>query len=250
VRSNTPKKSRDALIESLEIWAIKNQSLDHPYVSGLRSALMENSKLDYWAKYSAAKELPEVKSDQLEKLISRAKKVEQFRNVMIFSPIAFTWASIAVAATSYATFTNNNFSVNLNFLDFWENGYGTLPAIWKLSNVAIVDFLLILSIIFASIVANRLENKIDDSESKLMGSTEIERTDLAYKVDLFLFDYLKPSPIILNRTVQNSIRALSRISKELLSSSKKMDKQEKLSPKIEKLNKQLIEIERELKKKK
>jgi hypothetical protein len=249
VRSDSQKKTREKLIEDLEVWAIKNQSLDHPYVSGLHSALKKNSSLDYWAKHSAITELPQARSNQLLKFISRAKRVEQFRNVMIFSPIAYTWASIAIAATSYATFSDDNLPINLNFLDFWENGYGTLPAIWKLSNVAIVDFILILSIIIASIVANQLENRIDDLEANLISSIEIERTALAYKIDLFLFDYLKPSPLVLSKTVQNSIRALSRVSKELLNSAERIDKRERLSPKIEKISKQLIKIERDFKRK-
>jgi hypothetical protein len=243
------KKSREEIIEKLHSWAEKNESLDHPYISGIYEALSRDSNLEYWAQYSAAKELPETKSSTIDKLITRAKKVEQFRNVMIFTPIAFTWASIAIAATSYATFTKENLSINLNFLDFWENGYGSLPAIWKLSNVAIVDFLLILSIIIASIIANRLENRIDDEEFKLESSEIEERVELAFKIDLFLFQYLRPTPVILNRSVQNSIRALSRISKELNSSSKKMAGKESLLPQIKSLQKQIERLDRDLKRK-
>ena len=241
---NTSKELR----VRLEDWAFRCGALQNPYVVGLMRALESDNNLVFWSRYSAITELPQPTLTKSGRLTVLAKRIDQFRNVMVFTPIAFTWASISVAATSYASFTKANSAINLNFLDFWENGYDVLPAIWKLSNVAIIDFLLIVSIIFASIYANRIENRMDALTQDEMEQAKLERLELALEIDLYLNNFVAVTPATINKSVQNSIRALNQISKDLVKLNREMAKRELNLNKQEGIQSKLKEITVELRK--
>ena len=109
-------KSSKELLTKVENWARQNQNDQNPFVAGITEALKTGKDLAFWSNYSAVELLPESQVNLNEKLHSRAQFINQMRNVLVFAPIAFTWASISVATTNYAKFTRSAGNINLNFL--------------------------------------------------------------------------------------------------------------------------------------
>jgi hypothetical protein len=82
------------------------------------------------------------------------------RNSLVFLPVALTWFAISKATSAFALYTSDNSLSVVNFLDFWENGYGVLASRWALSNVATLDFEIILLIIALTIAITFLDRSL------------------------------------------------------------------------------------------
>jgi len=214
------RRSKRALMgevaDLLESWGRKHSLLADPYVEGLLSCLRTNSQLSFWVEQRAIDMLPVPTTSEVEADRRRVNLLNAFRNVMVFVPIAFTWAAISQATSAFARYTESGSARIVNFFDFWENGYGVLSPFWKLSNVALVDFLLLSFIIFLSIGISILENRLIKEEKQEQVHLDSERLNLALKIDQALLPYQKPTVQVVNRQVSQSIAQLNSVTSKLL----------------------------------
>jgi len=134
----------EVLRDSLTAWANKHGFLNDPYVVGLTAALDTRRNLSMWATLSPLEYLPrpEAKGRRL-RLI---KFITLVRNTLIFAPVALTWAAVGKATTAFGIYVGDNAGAVVNFLEFWQNGYGVLDKKWTLGNVATLDFILIIAV--------------------------------------------------------------------------------------------------------
>lgn len=215
-----PKRSKNATLSEtadlLERWARKHSLLEDPYVEGLLDGLRNNSLLSYWVELKAVEMLPLPKTTLIDQSRRRVNLLNAFRNVMVFVPIAFTWAAISQATSAFARYTETGSSRIVNFFDFWENGYGVLAPFWKLSNVALVDFILLTFIIFLSISISLLESRVEKDEKFEQSQIDSERLSLAIKIDQALLPFQKPTIEVVNRQVKQSISQLNSTTSNLL----------------------------------
>jgi hypothetical protein len=215
-----PNRSKRASLgevaDLLERWGRKHSLLADPYVEGLLNGLRTNSQLAYWVEQRAVEMLPMPNTTSVASDRRRVNLLNAFRNVMVFVPIAFTWAAISQATSAFARYTETGSSRIVNFFDFWENGYGALSPFWKLSNVALVDFLLLSFIIFLSIGISLLENRLEKNDKQEQAHLDSERLNLAIKIDQALLPYQKPTVQVVNRQVSQSIAQLNSVTLKLL----------------------------------
>jgi hypothetical protein len=216
-----PKRSKKASLgevaDLLESWGRKHSLLADPYVEGLLKGLRTNSQFAYWVEQRAVEMLPLPNTISIASDRRRVNLLNAFRNVMVFVPIAFTWAAISQATSAFARYTELGSSRIVNFFDFWENGYGVLSPFWKLSNVALIDFLLLSFIIFLSIGISILENRLEKEDKQEQALLDSERLSLALKIDQALLPYQKPTIQVVNRQVSQSIAQLNSVTANLLS---------------------------------
>ena len=101
-----PKRSKRASLgevaDLLERWGRKHSLLADPYVEGLINGLRTNSQLAYWVEQRAVEMLPMPNTTSVASDRRRVNLLNAFRNVMVFVPIAFTWAAISQATSAFA----------------------------------------------------------------------------------------------------------------------------------------------------
>lgn len=208
------------MTNALEQWAIRYGFNNDPYVSGLLGSLKTRKQISFWSELRATEMLPLPEPQSSRRLRARMPAFLAFRNIMVFVPIAFTWAAISQATTAFSEYTNQGAAKVVNFFDFWENGYEVLPKFWTLSNVARIDFFLLASIIVVSIAISVSERRIEKLESSEKDNLDRERLQLALNLDELLHAYRKPTSVLVNRQISQSIINLNEATKALRSAAK------------------------------
>jgi len=210
------------LANSLQSWAEQYQLSEDPYVAGLTAAVSNRKNLPMWASLNPLEYLPhaKVRSNPQLHLITLIMTI--VRNALVFLPVALTWFAISKATSAFATYTANNTLQVVNFLDFWENGYGVLSKTWSLSSVASLDFLIILFIIFLTVTITLIEKRTKRLRDAEISELDEDRVRLAISISTYLFGQQKVTNVTMNqslakalRDILNSTESLDRTSKEL-----------------------------------
>ena len=217
-------KQNLVLADKLEAWAKKYSQLDDSYVSGLLTALRENKNLHVWASLNPMDYLPIVEGNAGTKLIARNRLIIVLRNVLVFAPVALTWLAVGEATTGFAQYVNENATGVVNFLDFWENGYGILADEWRISHVAILDFQIILAVIVLTLVASVLGQRGSRMQNKAMLTADRERNTMAVEIASYLFEKQRISTVTMNQSLAGAISKLVSATNTLESTSKNIQK--------------------------
>jgi len=210
------------LANSLQSWAEQYQLGDDPYVAGLTAAVTNRKNLPMWASLDPLEYLPHAKVQSNPRLHLITLVMTIARNALVFLPVALTWYAISKATSAFATYTANNTLQVVNFLDFWENGYGVLSKTWSLSSVASLDFLIILFIIFLTVTITLIEKRTKRLRDAEISELDEDRVRLAISISTYLFGQQKVTNVTMNqslakalRDILNSTDSLDRTSKEL-----------------------------------
>ena len=210
------------LANSLQSWAEQYQLSDDPYVAGLTAAVSNRKNLPMWASLNPLEYLPHAKVRSNPQLHLVTLIMTIVRNALVFLPVALTWFAISKATSAFATYTANNTLQVVNFLDFWENGYGVLSKTWSLSSVASLDFLIILFIIFLTVTITLIEKRTKRLRDAEISELDEDRVRLAISISTYLFGQQKVTNVTMNqslakalRDILNSTDSLDRTSKEL-----------------------------------
>ena len=146
------RKNLISLAEKLDDWAILNSVKNDSYLSRLSYALRNKENLNFWANLSALESLPFPTSNAGKSQSKISQILILIRNVLVFAPVALTWWAVAEATRGFSIYLAQNGENVVNFLDFWQNGYGVLGSEWKIANVAKLDFIIIIFVIIHSYI--------------------------------------------------------------------------------------------------
>jgi hypothetical protein len=221
------RKGNVELAEELRSWAAHHQVSDDVYVRQLADALSSGDQLDYWSRYDNLDVLPVSASPTGQRELRLTDTLINFRNILVFVPVAFTWAGISQATSAFSKYSEASANKVVNFFDFWENGYGVLNDFWTLSNIARIDFILLTIVIIASTYIAILQSKAKRLTATADRDSEQRRLELGLKLNRFLHDYRSPTPLVVNQQVAQSISNLKKSSAELVKASKSLDKTSK-----------------------
>jgi hypothetical protein len=152
---SVPKK---LLLSRLDIWTSQHNLQQDPYLASVQKAIATSSGLDFWSSLEPEDYLPRPIAQTGSNFMKWAKTLSIVRNVAVFLPVGITWKAISEATTSFATFTSSESAAPVNFLEFWQNGYGYLDSKWRIGNVAEVDFWIVIAIIFITLLSSSLMN--------------------------------------------------------------------------------------------
>jgi hypothetical protein len=218
------------LVNSLESWATLYNVQGDPYVSGLTTAVSARKNLPMWASLDPLEYLPhaQINSHKRLQLISLIMSV--LRNSLVFLPVALTWFAISKATSAFATYTADNSLSVVNFLDFWENGYGVLAEEWALSNVATLDFQIILGIIGLTIAITFLDRSLKNSKNQAMQTADDDRIQMALAISTYLFDQQRVTNVTVNQSLARAIRDILNSTDSLEKTSKELNRTVKLMP--------------------
>jgi hypothetical protein len=218
------------LFNSLQSWAQQYGLLEDPYVSGLSNAVENRKNLPMWASLNPLEYLPHASAEINKSLKQVVLIITIVRNALVFLPVALTWFAISKATSAFAVYTASNTLAVVNFLDFWENGYGVLDKKWSLSHVATLDFQIILFIIVLTIAITLFDKRLRDSHNQAVTALDEDRISLALSITAFLFDHQRVTQVSMNQSLTKSLRDLSNSTESLDKSSKELGKTVKAIP--------------------
>jgi len=177
-----PKK---ILLSRLDQWSARFNLDSDPYLSSIRQAIGSSASLDFWSSLEPDDYLPRPLATAGNLQVRIAKYAAIIRNVTVFLPVGITWKAISEATTTFAEFTSTNAASPVNFLEFWQNGYGVLDEKWRIGNVAELDFWIIIAIIFLTIFSTVLLNSGRAISQKQQSEIDRERQVISFELKSF-----------------------------------------------------------------
>jgi hypothetical protein len=218
------------LVNSLQSWATLYNVQSDPYISGLTAAVAARKNLPMWASLEPLEYLPHAQINTHKRLHLLSLIMSVLRNSLVFLPVALTWYAISKATSAFALYTADNSLSVVNFLDFWENGYGVLAEEWSLSHVATLDFQIILGIIGLTIAITFLDRSLKNSKNQALQAADDDRIQMALAISTYLFDQQRVTNVTVNQSLARAIRDILNSTDSLEKTSKELNKSVKLMP--------------------
>lgn len=212
------------LIEDIRSWARENGSANDAIVTSLLSDLEEMTDLAAWASLPTIELLPPVNSPRADQKITLANRIAIIRNILVFVPVALTWIAVSKATAAFGAYTSANKAAVVNFLEFWQNGYGVLAEEWTIGKVAFTDFAIITLVIILSLTVSFMEIQHKRILAGEVAKRENERLSLGIRIHKYLETKKTSTPEVVNASVAASVRNLLATSKELAKVTKDLQK--------------------------
>ena len=220
----------ELVFNSLTSWKSLYQIHGDPYVEGLLGALKDDHDLEIWASLNPLEYLPHADVQSNQRVNRVLFILALIRNSLVFSPVALTWLAISKATAAFSAYTADNSLTVVNFLEFWENGYGVLSKTWALSSVATLDFQIILLIISLTVFLGISERRVKKLRALAMESADIDRIQMSLEISKYLYGVQRPTVAVVNAATGSILRNLNSASKSLEQTSKELSKSVKSLP--------------------
>lgn len=231
-QNNLSLSDHDKFAVELLTWANTKNISNDSYLTAVARDISDERNYSFWANQNALDLLPTVNSLSGMKVIKLSRLLAVIRNVLIFLPVALTWAAVANATAAFAEFIELNGTTTVNFLEFWQNGYGLLDPFYTIGSVAEKVFVIILVVIVITLVSASLFSRGSKANNSANDEFDRERIKVAIKLNKFFYDRKLTTPEGINREVLKSIEVLNLVSKNLQKTS---DSTEKIYNAFEKL---------------
>ena len=162
---------------------------DDPYIISIVESLTKGTDQSFWAEKDPYQFLPEPSSKKVARVLWIARSISIVRNVLIFAPVAITWLAISQATAAFNRYIQDNSGLPVNFLQFWQDGYGYLDPHWRLSEVAQLAFLIIALIALLSVLIGGGQTFGLARAERFEQKSELERKQLAIDISIYLKQY-------------------------------------------------------------
>lgn len=220
-------QATDLLAENLEQWVEKYKLAKDPYLPNLINALRQRSNLHVWAELNPIDYLPNPNSYVAQSRFNFIRLITVIRNVLVFAPVALTWAAVAAATSAFSIYLKEEGGQVVNFLDFWQDGYGVLDDRWRIGFVAELDFLLVLAVIILTLYISFDGHRVTELRKNREEIIDSERLAMALEIHSVLYDKRKITAVTMNQSLAGSISRLVTASKSLEVASKSIEKTSK-----------------------
>lgn len=180
-RANTEDARLANIIES---WINEHEMAQDQYLSGLLTALKTQKDRNSWLALDPHEYLPPEPHMTGEFTRRLVIIINVLRNTLVFLPVALTWLAISKATTAFAVFAKSNALNIINFLDFWQNGYGVLDKKWSIGRIGSIDFQIILLVIFITILSAFITQSWQREQNRRYSRYESARRELCLEIEL------------------------------------------------------------------
>lgn len=211
------------LAQKVSGWAKKFDLSDDPYLRNILEALSTRKNWPMFATISAFELLPHPRVKNMSRINLLSFIFTLIRNVLVFVPVALTWSAVSNATKAFSVYVSQNGSSVVNFLEFWQNGFGLLAKEWIIGTVAFLDFLLIILVILFTIAISFIDKRINQATADQEDELDIERTELALAITEFFYSKRTLTEPVLRSNVANSLNQISAATKALNASAKSLE---------------------------
>jgi hypothetical protein len=215
------------LADKLLLWADKYDVANDGYVRGLYEALNSRKNLQVWASLNPIEYLPMPELKAGLNMAKWARFITVLRNVLVFLPVALTWAAVGEATTAFSRYLNENGSDIVNFLDFWQNGYGVLGDEWRIANVALLAFLIIMAVIALTLLASVVSRRASELQVMAEKVTDRERIWLSVEIASYLFEKQRVTNVTMNQSLARALDKLLNATESIEATAKALEKTSK-----------------------
>lgn len=229
-RAKKQDAEADLLADRLEEWGRRNGMLSDTYVSGLLTALRERENLPLWAEISPLDYLPRPEVSADKSISTLTRRLSILRGVLLFSPVALTWLAVGEASRGFSEYIEENPNAVVNFLEFWQNGYGYISEVATLTRIAFLDFLIILGVIALTVITASTTKRGQNIRAQQIAELEKERFELGLLLSHYLFDKRAITPLTMKDSLAKSIQSLANSTRSLNDSAKSLQKLTKSLP--------------------
>ena len=212
------------LIDLLRQWSRKHNLGGDPYLNSIIKTVENDLPLDVWNELDAEEHLPRPQSQVGTTFIRTARYLAIVRNVLVFVPVAITWKAVSEATQAFARFVGAQNLAPVNFLEFWQNGYGELSNFWKIGNVAEIDFYLIVMIILSTLLSTILLNIGRERDAKVQKDFDQEREIVIFEIKSYLHTPSVTSKEAIDKSLRAAIRNLIAAANSISSAADKLEK--------------------------
>jgi hypothetical protein len=227
----------------INAWAQANGLGESSVINDLVSDLLGRTNWSYWSDLDADQILPPLPLIKTRKLNNWYRRLIFSRNLLVFLPVTITWIAIAEASSAFSQYIAENPGNLVNFLQFWQDGYGYLSSIWRLSNIAFIDFLILTFIMVLTIFLHLIGNKSEKSELVAMQSFSKDRNNLCKEIYVFFQKNQKVTPLSMNRVLATALRDLSKSAENLERMTRELSKSTRGLPNQIETLKQLRQVQ-------
>ena len=208
-----PRKPRkpqaiDLLAAKISEWSSRHNLQSDPYLNGLQAAIAEKKDLHIWAELNPVEYLPHPETTAAATSARLVRILTVVRNVLVFAPVALTWAAVSAATTGFSKYIAENGADVVNFLDFWQNGYEILAEEWKIGNVARLDCIIVVIVIGLTLYVSQAGHKVDELKNASEDEIDRERLALAIEIHAALHDKRKITTVTMNASLAGAISRL------------------------------------------
>lgn len=208
-----PRKPRkpqaiDALASRISQWVSQHNLHNDPYLSGLLQAIDSKKDLHIWAELNPVEYLPHPETTAGTSSARLVRILTVVRNVLVFAPVALTWAAVSAATSGFSQYIAANGADVVNFLDFWQNGYDILGEEWKIGNVARLDFIIVVIVIALTLYVSQAGHKVEELQNASEDQIDRERLALAIEIHAALHDKRKITTVTMNASLAGAISRL------------------------------------------
>ena len=210
------------IYEQLSNWAERNAVSNDRIILDLLHDFEAEENLNIWATMDPFEYLPRPAPVQGAKFLGLAKLTSTIRNVVVFVPVALTWEAVSKATEAFAKFIEANNATTVNFLEFWQNGYDVLPSFWTISQIATLDFLIILGVIALSLLATFLNGKGSSLNRAELQEIEKDRLGIALALKMYLYSMREIDKSNIKEGIASSVSALLTATSSLSKSARRL----------------------------
>ena len=195
---------------------------EDPYLEGLSNAIEEGKNLAVWASNDVMTLMPHPDVGSVEGPIYSAMVL--IRNVLVFVPVALTWLAVGKATTGFSLYTTKSSAASVvNFLQFWQNGYGVLSKTWTLSHIAEDDFYIIGTVIILTFITPFMNRSAIKKAAQFEQDALRERLTLVIEVESFFFDKRRLTPLTIDSSLAQSFERVVESTRNLALASKRIE---------------------------
>lgn len=207
-RKSSESALRDETLEKVQRFAVRYGHTQDPYLVQLNDALESGVNLQNMAILNPSEFLPARARLVTSSKLGIARLVAGIRNVLIFVPVALTWAAVGEATIAFNEFVQENSGTPANFLQFWQDGYGVLDPFWSIGNIATIDFYLVSTIIVMTGFISVLQGAGQKEKDQQFAQFEIDRRELAMSIEFLRYARRPGSANELPRDITAALREL------------------------------------------
>jgi hypothetical protein len=222
-RRKADEQSQELLLE-LTTWASTSKVTNDPYVKALALALETGEDIESIAEINPLDYLPHPEFTAGAQRLKINNILTIIRNVLVFAPVALTWLAVSFATTAFAEYTKANADAVVNFLEFWQDGYGVLDKKWTIGHVGLLDFYLIAVVIALTLITALMTTRHQQEQKTYVARLDDKRLELGLKLHSYLYSQRKVTPETVNARVAASVKNLQSSSKSMAQASKDLRK--------------------------
>lgn len=205
---NSKSSDLQTLREQLQGWAQNFGHTQDAYLVGLDAALDANKNLEFWQGIEPQDYLPNYNALGSSGILRIVRLLAGLRNIIIFVPVALTWAAVSEATKAFNEFVLQNTGTPANFLQFWQDGYGFLDKFWSIGSIAQLDFVIVTMVILLTGIVGVMQSRGQNNLSRANKYFATTRNALALEIKAALFEYKPITSGSVSAEVSKSVKAL------------------------------------------